>query len=501
MVAKQEKYVPTKEAPKQPKGKRAPKVPVRRVFPYRVADETGQAKGADSGGWLRAGAVDLDAGNLLGTRAFSTGMVRELSQSPIQSALHAQRIHDILANDNLPSTAVRKPYLFYRWSTPTVLAASTNNWSFEGGDPALIFQRIAASVAVNVTGIALVTNGKHLILANVGAFTITLKHQDAASSAGNRIISATGADIPVPPNGYIELTYDELTARWRAGALGTSTAPAPAPHASTHQDGGTDEINVTGLSGLLGDQQTPLTHDIITKHNGFPGGTVNFLRADGTFNAPPSATFPTAWSTPTVLSANVNDYDFAGGTTAMNGQRVTADAAGRVITGIVAKAAGFIHILANPNANNWVIRNDSILSAAANRIITGTGADLTVNQNEILMMTYDDVTARWRCWPKVYTAGAAGAADITQVEKDLGSSARRSGSFTITDAALLVGELIQITQAAGAYTGKGTLTDEAEMDQVTVCGVVAAGGGSATCYWTSPTYVSGNFKFNYLHGS
>ena len=30
-----------------------------------------------------------------------------------------------------------------------------------------------------------------------------------------------------------------------------------------------------------------LTHDILTPHNGFPGGTTNFLRADGTFAAPP----------------------------------------------------------------------------------------------------------------------------------------------------------------------------------------------------------------------
>jgi len=34
----------------------------------------------------------------------------------------------------------------------------------------------------------------------------------------------------------------------------------PAAHASTHQNGGSDEINVDGLSGLLADSQTPLAH-------------------------------------------------------------------------------------------------------------------------------------------------------------------------------------------------------------------------------------------------
>lgn len=34
----------------------------------------------------------------------------------------------------------------------------------------------------------------------------------------------------------------------------------PAPHAESHENGGSDEIDVNGLSGLLADQQTPLDH-------------------------------------------------------------------------------------------------------------------------------------------------------------------------------------------------------------------------------------------------
>jgi hypothetical protein len=37
----------------------------------------------------------------------------------------------------------------------------------------------------------------------------------------------------------------------------------------------------------LSDARTPLTHSITSAHNGFPGGTTNFLRADGAFAAPP----------------------------------------------------------------------------------------------------------------------------------------------------------------------------------------------------------------------
>ncbi|MDZ4343572.1 MAG: hypothetical protein U1E51_14200 [Candidatus Binatia bacterium] len=50
--------------------------------------------------------------------------------------------------------------------------------------------------------------------------------------------------------------------------------------------------DVTGTAVLtadsrLSDARVPLAHDIASSHNGFPGGTTNFLRADGAFAAPP----------------------------------------------------------------------------------------------------------------------------------------------------------------------------------------------------------------------
>lgn len=56
-------------------------------------------------------------------------------------------------------------------------------------------------------------------------------------------------------------------------------------HATQHEDGGTDEINVTGLFGLLADAQTPLAHGLanITYHTGIPIVENNFMsgNADG----------------------------------------------------------------------------------------------------------------------------------------------------------------------------------------------------------------------------
>lgn len=46
------------------------------------------------------------------------------------------------------------------------------------------------------------------------------------------------------------------------------TSFPPSAHASTHEDGGSDEIDVTGLSGLLADGQTPLAHASTHEDNG-----------------------------------------------------------------------------------------------------------------------------------------------------------------------------------------------------------------------------------------
>lgn len=92
----------------------------------------------------------------------------------------------------------------------------------------------------------------------------------------------------------------------------------PLPHATTHENGGDDEIDVSGLSGLLADGQNPLNHSVshqsggsdfiridtlaaptdntnlnasLSAHGLLPklgGGTTNFLRADGAWAAPES---------------------------------------------------------------------------------------------------------------------------------------------------------------------------------------------------------------------
>ena len=98
-------------------------------------------------------------------------------------------------------------------------------------------------------------------------------------------------------------------------------------------------------------------------------------------------------------------------------------------------------------------------------------------------------------------AALDGIGTLTTVEIDLGSAARTAGNFTISGlSGLTIGKPVNIFQAVGPYTGKGTSADEAEMDNVSVKASVTA-ADTITAYWNADGFVKGNFKFNYLVGA
>jgi len=50
---------------------------------------------------------------------------------------------------------------------------------------------------------------------NVGVNTLTLKHQNVASTAANRIIGLGGVDKSLPADSAAVLVYDDVSTRWR----------------------------------------------------------------------------------------------------------------------------------------------------------------------------------------------------------------------------------------------------------------------------------------------
>lgn len=99
--------------------------------------------------------------------------------------------------------------------SPASIGASQNNYAPAGHDTASVL-RLTASAAYNITGLAGGADGRVLTLFNIGTNTITLKAEDAASTAANRF--DIGSDIAIGADRSAVLVYDSTSSRWRAAA-------------------------------------------------------------------------------------------------------------------------------------------------------------------------------------------------------------------------------------------------------------------------------------------
>jgi hypothetical protein len=95
--------------------------------------------------------------------------------------------------------------------TPTQLAANTDNWAPTGFSTASVI-RASTDTSRNLTGIAGGSDGRVIVLMNVGSFNLVLK-DSATSTAANQF--AIGADITLTPKQACTLTYDATSSRWR----------------------------------------------------------------------------------------------------------------------------------------------------------------------------------------------------------------------------------------------------------------------------------------------
>ena len=96
--------------------------------------------------------------------------------------------------------------------SPSALASSQGNWNPGTGD---IIRLSASTSGVNISGIVL-GNEYTRVLINIGTTqNITLKHQAASATSGNRIITSTGGDHIIPPTGTVTILYDTIDSRWR----------------------------------------------------------------------------------------------------------------------------------------------------------------------------------------------------------------------------------------------------------------------------------------------
>src|SRR5574339_56630 len=146
-----------------------------------------------------------------------------------------------------------------------------------------------------------------------------------------------------------------------------------------------------------------------------PDGTLLDLSAGGTVSdLPVNITFSGDIS-PTQITANQNDYNPTGLSTAST-LRLTTDAS-RNITGLAGGADGRLICIHNVGSFNIVLTNQDTLSTAANRFITGLGASLTLTPDKTAFFRYDSTTSRWRLISTSVDASGGGAGAISILAK------------------------------------------------------------------------------------
>lgn len=121
--------------------------------------------------------------------------------------------------------------------TPSQITSNQNDYNPTGLSTAGIL-RLSTDASRNITGLAGGTDGRIIVIHNVGAFDVVLKNQDTGSTtAGDRFLF--GADSTIAADKSATLWYDSTSSRWRMLV-------------SPGAGGGSGEINTASNVGVGG---------------------------------------------------------------------------------------------------------------------------------------------------------------------------------------------------------------------------------------------------------
>jgi hypothetical protein len=221
--------------------------------------------------------------------------------------------------------------------------------------------RFAPSAALTITGLdsapGAITFGQSavLLLNTDNASSITLKHQNAGSTAANRIICPNAADYVIPPLGAVLIYRDTQTQRWRVVDIGAATFTLP-----DHTHGATGD----GGNGL------------VPNNISLTGPELD----SGIFDAG-------------VISAAQNDIAIG----AVRIAKWSPTGATRALNGMVAAGPGHRVTIVNYSTTNILnVNHENVGSAAANRLLCAGAATYALNFTDAVEAWYDSSVSRWR---------------------------------------------------------------------------------------------------------
>ena len=318
--------------------------------------------------------------------------------------------------------------------SPTQIVANTNDYAPTGFATASVL-RISTDAARNITGLAAGTDGRIIIIHNIGAFPITLTNQDALSLVGNRFLF--GANFILQPEESIELRYDATSTKWRAISkfeiipVGTTAiqgivelatdgesaanvvvqgndsrltnARTPTAHAATHLSNGSDPI-AAATTTVRG------TVELATSAESTAGLVVQADDTRLTDSRPPNGTaggdLTGTYPNPTVTTnaiTNTKAADMAANSVKANATASTADPAdlaigtntvlGRVAGNIVAAQLATAQV-ANDAITNALLNNMAANTIKGNNTSASTDpTDIAIGTNSVLGRVAGDIVA------------------------------------------------------------------------------------------------------------
>ena len=146
-----------------------------------------------------------------GTGTGTGGLVRLQVSEPTTSGTDSQAIADRVIIDDDAVRFTDNARLRKDGRTLTQLTADADD--YDPGTGTML--RISADAARTITGLVAAVDGQEVTFLVTGSYPVTFAHQDAASSAANRIITAAGADVEVEPDMAFTAWYDAVDDRWR----------------------------------------------------------------------------------------------------------------------------------------------------------------------------------------------------------------------------------------------------------------------------------------------
>jgi hypothetical protein len=102
--------------------------------------------------------------------------------------------------------------------------------------------RVQLTGSQTITGFVALSAHNYKSIVNADASdTLTLAHESASSTAGNRIITPTGTNLAIPPGHVVELAYDSVESRWRVvSVIARAATTAPVDVTKAAASAGTD---------------------------------------------------------------------------------------------------------------------------------------------------------------------------------------------------------------------------------------------------------------------